>query len=171
MIFNKPSSAIKDLEYVSEYTENNSLNFYVKSRLYEVLDNKKFAIYNYTCLIQLKPHMIDAYIHRGLLLEAQKQYSYALEDFKNVYQRDCNNIIAIRFLSIYYYKNYLYHDAIKVLTRWISIQPSNHKAYFLRGKSQIKLNMWTLAYEVRSSYIILIFNILIYNINKTLFPK
>ncbi|ORX42469.1 TPR-like protein [Piromyces finnis] len=145
--FDKPSSAIKDLEYVTEYSDNNSLNFYVKSRLYEVLDNKKFAIYNYTCLIQIKPHMIDAYVHRGLLLEAQKQYSYALEDFKNVYQRDCNNIIAIRFLSIYYYKNNLYHDAIKAMSRWINIQPSNHKVYFLRGKAQTKLNMWTSAYE------------------------
>eukprot|EP00833_Pecoramyces_ruminatium_P014546 jgi/Orpsp1_1/1188578/evm.model.d7180000065840.1 len=145
--FNKPYLAIKDLEYVSEYTNSNALNFYIKSRLYEVMDNKKFAIYNYTCLLQLKPHMIDAYIHRGLLLESQKQYLYALEDFKNVYQRDCNNIIAIRFLSIYYYKNKFYQDAIKTLTRWINIQPSNHKAYFLRGKTQSKLNRWSSACE------------------------
>jgi tetratricopeptide (TPR) repeat protein len=145
--FNKPASALKDLEYISEYTSNNALNYYIKSRIYEVMDNKKFAIYNYTCLLQLKPNMIDAYIHRGLLLEAQKQYLYALEDFKNVFQRDCNNVIAIRFLSIYYYKNKFFNEALKILNRWISIQPSNHKAYFLRGKTNTKLNMWSLACE------------------------
>lgn len=82
---------------------------------------------------------------------------YANEDFKVVRQLDPQNEHAIFNLALYSFQKQLWEDAIQAFTKLISLNEENCHGYLYRGRAHAAMTHWDEAFEVITSFEILIY--------------
>jgi tetratricopeptide (TPR) repeat protein len=105
--------------------------------------NLKGALSNFEEAIDLKPNYAEAYLKRGLIYFAMKNYKYAIRDLSKSLElnpADTNNIELYRSRADANYEMHQFDAAIKDYSRVVIIDPKNEDAFIFRGAAKIEVN-------------------------------
>jgi tetratricopeptide (TPR) repeat protein len=145
--YNDGSSALADLDSL---TENNKVHlgaFQAKARIYQALGMYKLATVNYGTVIRLKPDNPDAYFNRALLFEVDDEITFANEDYRAVRLLDPTNEVAIHNLAMYSFQKQLWSDCISEYSKLILFNPESADYYMFRGRAYASMSFYVEALE------------------------